>query len=277
MDSAWRGRVYRKSHGRGFVKGLLPVVTNLPHCVPRVSSLGQLDNLHDTRKTPWSLHRYSRSRSVQGVVPSTLGPVPGATGLADKNASTVPTSSRLDERSTQFAFRCDSPPLVRARSEESRRPGIPGNPSAVTRPRPTRNSGNAGKGRLLSRLGRGTLKPRTVVRCDIFFNVNNFELLFIFLIYQLNSIFVLACCFFWTAEVIICWLVRFLPRFRRKKKSNTKFKNKRTQSNKQKKTTVLRLLCCAFRFLVNDFFPVDLLCFLFFLSTRRSRYKVGGM
>ena len=171
MDSAWWGRVYRKSHGRGFVKGLLPVVTNLPHCVPRVSSLGQLDNLHDTRKTPWSLHRYSRSRSVQGVVPSTLGPVPGATGLADKNASTVPTSSRLDERSTQFAFRCDSPPLVRARSEESRRPGIPGNPSAVTRPRPTRNSGNAGKGRLLSRLGRGTLKPRTVVRCDIFLNV----------------------------------------------------------------------------------------------------------
>lgn len=168
MDSAWWGRVYRKSHGRGFVKGLLPVVTNLPHCVPRVSSLGQLDNLHDTRKTPWSLHRYSRSRSIQSVVPSTLGPVPGATGLADKNASTVPTSSRLDERSTQFAFRCDSPPLVRARSEESRRPGIPGNPSAVTRPRPTRNSGNAGKGRLLSRLGRGTLKPPTVVRCDIF-------------------------------------------------------------------------------------------------------------
>ena len=74
-----------------------------------------------------------------------------------------------------------------------------------------------------------------VVRCDIFFIVNNFELLFIFLIYQLNSIFVLACCFFWTAEVIICWLVRFLPRFRRKKKSNTKLKNKRTQSNKQKR------------------------------------------
>ena len=104
----WGGRVYLTSHGHDFVEDLLPVVPDLPDCVPHGSPLGQLEHLQDSRKPSLSLHKHSRSCAAQGAEPFVLSLVPGTTDLGEIDVSTVRTSLHLDERPHQFVFHCDS-------------------------------------------------------------------------------------------------------------------------------------------------------------------------